>query len=81
MTGTSPDTTENLLFAFGRLCFFFQEYFIFPLEDIFYDCVQKYVASDQDLWNNNYPRESTDTPGRALYRETKGSLHGKENAA
>ncbi|XP_065069883.1 RNA exonuclease 1 homolog isoform X2 [Rhopilema esculentum] len=44
-------------------------------EDIFYDCVQKYVASDQDLWNNNYPRESTDTPGRALYRETKGSLH------
>ena len=52
---------------------------MFPiiLEDIFYEQMLKYLATDQERWDNNYPKESKEKPGLAVYKEEKGYYHRK----
>ena len=44
-----------------------------PEEDVFYEHLLKYLMTDQEKWDNNYPKESADNPGVAVYKERKGS--------
>ena len=43
------------------------------IEDAFYEHLQKYLTTDEERWDNNYPKQSPDKAGYAVYKERKGS--------
>jgi len=51
-------------------------------EDVFYEHLQKYLTTDEERWDNNYPKESPDKAGCAVFKERKGSENvTKQNCA
>eukprot|EP00794_Sanderia_malayensis_P007732 gene7732-8572_t len=47
-------------------------------ESLFYENMLTYLASEKDLWQNNYPKESAPGSGRAVfYKKTEGKCSTK----
>ena len=47
------------------------------IEDVCYEQLQKYLTTDEERWDNNYPKESPDKAGCAVFKERKGSENGR----